>query len=109
VINGQFPGYHWIYWVGPALGSLLAAAFYHLLEALDWKTANPGQDYDDLETQIIFPSKTTLRPNVALIGSMHRTNEAGTSPKPSSPATTFSSATALEAGEHTATTPSKAG
>jgi len=64
VINRSFPGYHWIYWVGPALGSLLAAFFYHTLEAFDWKTANPGQDYDDLEAQASDPSKKTPRPNV---------------------------------------------
>jgi len=68
VVNRSFPGYHWIYWLGPALGSLLAASFYHLLEAFNWKTANPGQDYDDLEAQAIDPSKSTLRPNVYASG-----------------------------------------
>ncbi|KAK5314535.1 Aquaporin-1 [Exophiala xenobiotica] len=65
VVNHSFPGYHWIYWIGPFLGSLLAAGFYYLLEAFDWMTAIPGQDYDDLETQMITPSKKTYRPNVA--------------------------------------------
>ena len=46
------------------MGSMLAAGFYHLLEGLSWKTANPGQDYDDLEAQAMDPSKKTLRPNV---------------------------------------------
>lgn len=68
VINGSFPGYHWIYWLGPALGALLSAGFYHLLEALDWHQANPGQDYDDLETQMFKPgSKVSSRPNVAAL------------------------------------------
>jgi aquaporin related protein len=65
VVSGSFPGYHWIYWVGPALGSLVAAGYFYLLEIFDWKTANPGQDYDDLETQMITPAKKTARPNVA--------------------------------------------
>lgn len=43
----------------------MAAGFFYLLEAFEWKTANPGQDYDDLETQMISPSKKTSRPNVA--------------------------------------------
>lgn len=61
----SFPGYHWIYWVGPALGAGLSAGFFILLELFDWRTANPGQDFDDLETQIIAPHKKTDRPNVA--------------------------------------------
>jgi hypothetical protein len=65
VISGSFPGYHWIYWVGPLLGSLLSAGFFKLLGALHWQETNPGQDYDDLETQAITPEKKTLRPNVA--------------------------------------------
>lgn len=28
VIAGEFYGYHWIYWVGPGLGSLVAVGFY---------------------------------------------------------------------------------
>ena len=70
VVNHSFPGYHWIYWIGPLLGSLLAAFFYYLLDAFDWRTANPGQDFDDLETQMISPDKTTDRPNVAH-GTLH--------------------------------------
>ncbi|KAI1608837.1 aquaporin rerated protein [Exophiala viscosa] len=70
VVNHSFPGYHWIYWVGPLLGSLLAAFFYYLLEAFDWRSANPGQDFDDLETQMITPEKKTDRPNVAH-GALH--------------------------------------
>jgi len=91
VVTHNFPGYHWIYWLGPCMGSLLSAGFFILLEAFDWKSANPGQDYDDLETQIICPSKTTARPNVAHVaqaqlygvGSFSTGTAAeGTSPKP---------------------------
>ncbi|KAJ5198585.1 uncharacterized protein N7498_007702 [Penicillium cinerascens] len=49
VINRQFPGYHWIYWVGPLLGSLLASGFYHLLCFVRWENINPGQDYNEWE------------------------------------------------------------
>ncbi|KAJ9642619.1 Aquaporin-1 [Knufia peltigerae] len=65
VVTHSFPGYHWIYWVGPLLGSMVAAAFFYLLEAFDWTTANPGQDFDDLEVQMMTPAKRTSRPNVA--------------------------------------------
>ncbi|KAK0702966.1 aquaporin-like protein [Lasiosphaeria miniovina] len=48
-VNRSFPGYFWIYWVGPLLGSLLASAFYTLLKFLRWKEVNPGQDWNDSE------------------------------------------------------------
>jgi aquaporin related protein len=28
VVNGSFPSYHWIYWIGPILGALLAVIAY---------------------------------------------------------------------------------
>jgi aquaporin related protein len=31
-IAGAFPEYHWIYWLGPTLGSLMAVSFYLLLK-----------------------------------------------------------------------------
>jgi len=65
VITHHFPGYHWIYWVGPFLGSFVSAGFFFILEVFDWQSANPGQDYDDLETQIVSPWKSTERPNIA--------------------------------------------
>lgn len=44
VVARSFPNYHWIYWVGPIIGSLMAAALYHILKALEYETSNPGQD-----------------------------------------------------------------
>ncbi|KAK8066123.1 hypothetical protein PG997_012870 [Apiospora hydei] len=44
VVLGSFSHYHWIYWVGPILGSLLASAFYILVKALEYETVNPDQD-----------------------------------------------------------------
>ncbi|RQM07752.1 hypothetical protein DH86_00003030, partial [Scytalidium sp. 3C] len=46
VVQHKFPGYHWIYWVGPGLGALLASALYKLLIFLQYETANPDQDID---------------------------------------------------------------
>ncbi|KAK4160241.1 aquaporin-1 [Cladorrhinum sp. PSN259] len=40
----EFPGYHWIYWLGPLLGSLLATGFYAVVKYLHYEEANPGQD-----------------------------------------------------------------
>jgi len=49
VVNASFPGYFWIYWVGPILGALLACGFYILLKWLRWMECNPGQDWNDVE------------------------------------------------------------
>ncbi|CAK7242053.1 MAG: Aquaporin-1 [Sporothrix thermara] len=44
VATRTFTGYHWIYWVGPILGSLLATGFYKIIKLLEYETCNPGQD-----------------------------------------------------------------
>ncbi len=45
VIAGKFESYHWIYWIGPILGSLVASGFYVLIKALEYETVNPEQDH----------------------------------------------------------------
>ncbi len=45
----HFVGYHWIYWLGPLLGALLAYGVYATLKWLEYQSANPGQDDDDRE------------------------------------------------------------
>ncbi|KAM0281450.1 hypothetical protein ACHAQH_003479 [Verticillium albo-atrum] len=44
VVTRSFPSYHWIYWLGPVMGSLLASGFYLLLKAMQYQECNPGQD-----------------------------------------------------------------
>lgn len=39
VATRHFPGYHWIYWIGPLAGSLLAAGFYKVVKVLEVETA----------------------------------------------------------------------
>jgi len=51
VIVGGWKGYHWIYWVGPALGALVAVAFYKLIKALEFETVNPGTEAHEKEAQ----------------------------------------------------------
>ncbi|KZS93017.1 aquaporin-like protein [Sistotremastrum niveocremeum HHB9708] len=38
---------HWVYWLGPFLGSLLGTAIYTLLKTFDYWNLNPGQDSSD--------------------------------------------------------------
>lgn len=40
----KFVGYHWIYWVGPLLGALLAAGYFRFIKYFEYQDANPGQD-----------------------------------------------------------------
>jgi aquaporin related protein len=49
VVLGTFDGYHWIYWIGPLLGAVLAVIFYRLIKTLEYETANPGADADGHE------------------------------------------------------------
>lgn len=44
VVSHKFHTYHWIYWVGPILGALLASGFYKFIKILEYETANPNQD-----------------------------------------------------------------
>jgi len=44
VAGAYFPGYHWIYWVGPFLGSLLAAGYFRFVKFFNYEEVNPGQD-----------------------------------------------------------------
>ncbi|KAG9027874.1 Aquaporin-4 [Tulasnella sp. JGI-2019a] len=46
VVSG-FPKAHWVYWVGPFLGSLLATFFYSILKQIKYWNINPGQDLPD--------------------------------------------------------------
>ncbi|CDO93288.1 unnamed protein product [Kluyveromyces dobzhanskii CBS 2104] len=44
VAAASFPDYHWIYWVGPALGAFMSALLFKILRALKYQSCNPGQD-----------------------------------------------------------------
>jgi len=65
VANRTFPHDHWVYWVGPLLGSLVASGFYWFIKACEYETANPGQDFDDLEASAYNPERDITRPVVS--------------------------------------------
>ncbi|ORY14145.1 aquaporin-like protein [Clohesyomyces aquaticus] len=47
VVTGIFDREHWVYWVGPGIGAVLAVVFYKFIKILEYEMANPGQDDDD--------------------------------------------------------------
>ncbi|KAI1918023.1 Aquaporin-1 [Ophidiomyces ophidiicola] len=57
LVQGDFATYHWIYWVGPTMGSLAATGFYYALKMLKYETCNPGADSDGLDHSHGFDSK----------------------------------------------------
>lgn len=66
MIATSFTGYHWIYWVGPFLGSLVAVTFYKLVKALEYETVNPGQDMNEKEASKFVEDEPTPVPVAAL-------------------------------------------
>jgi aquaporin related protein len=53
VVVGKLVAYHWIYWLGPFLGAILAISYHKLLKFLQYQTANCGQDDDGLDVNRI--------------------------------------------------------
>jgi aquaporin related protein len=52
VVTGVFDTEHWIYWVGPACGAIVAVVFYQFIKILEYEVANPGQDDDDKDQEV---------------------------------------------------------
>ncbi|KAJ4988198.1 MIP family channel protein [Stagonosporopsis vannaccii] len=73
VVTRNFPGYHYIYWFGPIMGTLLAYGVYKIIKMVEYQTVNPGQDFDDHEDALFEPpenpetAEEVERPNVAAI------------------------------------------
>ncbi|KAK7890586.1 Aquaporin-1 [Exophiala xenobiotica] len=56
VVLHAFNSYHWIYWVGPTLGSLLASGFYMFIKALEYETVNPEADAAGEPARVFDPN-----------------------------------------------------
>ena len=75
VALASFPHEHWIYWLGPALGALIAVGFYRFVKILEYETANPGADFNEKEAEVFTfdednaaSAKDVARPNIAAAG-----------------------------------------
>jgi len=71
VVNMHFPYYHWIYWLGPLIGVLLATAIYELLLAMEYHKVLPQQDAE--VKQVPVPSQRLSRSR-SRTGSFSMTN-----------------------------------
>lgn len=65
VAVASFPSDHWVYWVGPLLGALVASGFFWFIKSCEYETVNPGQDFDDLEANVYNPDVDLTRPVVS--------------------------------------------
>ncbi|GAA5934644.1 uncharacterized protein JCM15063_003030 [Sporobolomyces koalae] len=64
VVLADFASYHWIYWLGPLLGSTLAAGFYRFIKWLEFETVLGPEDDEDgkkkVPGQLAAPSQNLL-------------------------------------------------
>jgi len=51
VAQTSFPGYHWIYWVGPGLGAIVSAGFYWIMKAIGYDKADAGVHGPEVEME----------------------------------------------------------
>ncbi|TKA24335.1 hypothetical protein B0A50_06805 [Salinomyces thailandicus] len=64
VVSGVFDPEHWIYWVGPGLGAVIAVVFYKFIKILQYEVANPGQDEASDEDARKVTEETAARKEV---------------------------------------------
>lgn len=63
LVNNHYVSEIWIFFSAPFLGAIVAAALYHLLRAMGYEEANPGQDDDGLKVyRIVHLPERTVRP-----------------------------------------------
>ncbi|KAK2050042.1 MIP family channel protein [Colletotrichum somersetense] len=57
VITATFEQEHWIYWIGPFFGTIIAVVFYKFIKILEYEMANPGADGDPENDPTKNPAK----------------------------------------------------
>ncbi|KAK6210856.1 hypothetical protein LQW54_005731 [Pestalotiopsis sp. IQ-011] len=56
-VTATYEAEHWIYWIGPIMGALLAVVFYRFIKTLEYEMANPGADGDVANDPTVNPEK----------------------------------------------------
>ena len=52
IVNRSFTSYHWIYWVGPTAGSILAVLIYKLVKALEYERVHEEHQEQSLVAHV---------------------------------------------------------
>ena len=60
-VTRDWPGHHWIYWIGPLLGALVASGYYKFAKYMNYEDAVPGQDATDEEEQEMQQARSRSR------------------------------------------------
>jgi aquaporin related protein len=66
VVTGVFDLEHWIYWVGPALGTIIAVVFYQFIKILEYEVANPGQDDNEKDLEVKVMRERSASPDLEM-------------------------------------------
>ncbi|KAH8162203.1 hypothetical protein CIB48_g6052 [Xylaria polymorpha] len=108
VATGSFPTYHWIYFIGPILGALVAAGFYKFIKVLEYETVNPGQDDDGtLNNTQSYSNGSVFNNHEEVLPHFHKGTAPGTSGSQGPPASrgsthvgSYGEGPSMEAGHH---------
>jgi len=65
VVLRSFHHYHWIYWLGPLMGAVLAAGFYKFIKVMQYETVTPDQDGSQETMASTVPSSSTKTDGVS--------------------------------------------
>jgi aquaporin related protein len=68
IVNRSFTSYHWIYWVGPISGVILAVLIFKLVKALEYETCN-GEEKE--QSKQLLPQAYTNQTPVASLADVH--------------------------------------